>query len=185
MCRKLTLVVIEHLALITSLLEQLLSKAGSDVMPVVSAILPLLKISQRVRDTFVLVLRKALTKSDIYLRKMAVLGFLELLKNLKITSLSALSQSNNCSSSTSTSSCSIITQVCIMLRYVLQKYFFTDDNFCLFSQATLEKNVSNLAQDPRYNMSLCHELLSILRRCLMYDCQVRLYLYQGNYQEEQ
>lgn len=112
MCRRLTLVTTNNQSLITSLLEQLLSKAGSDVMPVVSAVLPLLKTSQRVRDTFVLVLRKALTKSDIYLRKMSVLGFLELLKNLKVSSLNALSQgSANCSSSTSSAS-SHFTQVC-------------------------------------------------------------------------
>lgn len=129
MCRRLALVTTNHQSIITSLLEQLLSKAGSDVMPVVSAILPLLKTSQRVRDTFVLVLRKALTKSDIYLRKMAVLGFLELLKNLKVSSLNALSQGNNCSSSTSTSSSSIVTQVCInfvflyLIKFSLMLFF--------------------------------------------------------------
>lgn len=157
MCRRLTLVTTNNQSLITSLLEQLLSKAGSDVMPVVSAVLPLLKTSQRVRDTFVLVLRKALTKSDIYLRKMSVLGFLELLKNLKVSSLNALSQgSANCSSSTSSASSH-------------------------FTQATFERNQPRVTQDPKYNMSLCQELLSILKRCLMYDCQVRLYLYQGVY----
>ncbi|XP_033210804.1 Fanconi anemia group I protein isoform X2 [Belonocnema kinseyi] len=156
LCQKLTMTVLDNKILVVGLLEQLLSIPGGVAMQVLYAILPITKISNSIRDTVVLVLRKALTTRDTYTRQMAVLGFLQLLKNLKVSSLCALSQGNS-SSTTSTSTSSVLTE------------------------ATLEKEMRNVTQDPQYNLSLCQELLSILRRCFIYDYRVRLCLYEGLY----
>lgn len=111
LCQKLTMTVLDNKILVVGLLEQLLSMPGGVAIQVLYAILPLTNITNSIRDTLVLVLRKALTTRDIYTRQMAVLGFLQLLKNLKVSSLSALSQ-GNCSSATSTSTSSVLTEVC-------------------------------------------------------------------------
>ncbi|KAK6639718.1 hypothetical protein RUM43_007993 [Polyplax serrata] len=59
---------------------------------VLYAVLPLTKMSPALRDNLIVFLRKALF-SDQSCREMAVYGFLELLKILKITDIRALSQS--------------------------------------------------------------------------------------------
>uniref|UniRef100_A0A8C7BL64 FA complementation group I n=1 Tax=Neovison vison TaxID=452646 RepID=A0A8C7BL64_NEOVI len=70
------------------------------VQGLLKAVQPLLKISMSVRDSLILVLRKAMFASQLDARKSAVAGFLLLLKNFKV--LGSLS-SSQCSQSISVS----------------------------------------------------------------------------------
>lgn len=160
MCRKLTLIVLDSQSCVITLLEQLLAIPGDAATQVLHAILPLMRVSSTIRDNLVLILRKALYRKGTYTRQMAVIGFLQLLKNLKINHLSALSQSGQSSSTSASSSTSIFTQV------------------------TLEKRVQSTRANARCNAALCHEVLSILKRCFTHEVDVRLHLYKGKITRE-
>ena len=118
LCHKRIVIILDNQIWVVTLLEELLTIPGGAAIQVLYAILPLIKLSHSIRDTLVLVLRKALTQKDTYTRQMAILGFLQLLKNLKVSSLNALSQGNS-SLSTSTSASSVFTQVCIIMFFVV------------------------------------------------------------------
>lgn len=111
MCRRLTMTVIDHQKQITTLMEQLLVIPGNAATHVLRAILPLMRISGSIRDSLIMILRKALYRKGTHTRQMAILGFLQLLKNLRLTTLTALSQSESLSSSNVGSSGSLFTQV--------------------------------------------------------------------------
>ncbi|KAL7305316.1 hypothetical protein TKK_0002446 [Trichogramma kaykai] len=155
MCRKLTMTVLEHQVWINSLMEQLLVIPGSAASLVLQAILPLMRISGSIRDNLIMVLRKALYRKGVETRRMAVLGFLQLLKNLKLSSLTALSQSESLSSSNVASSSSF------------------------FTQATLER--PSQKSNPWQNTCLCREILAILSKCFTHELEVRSHLYQELY----
>lgn len=118
MCRRLTMTVLEHQVWITTLLDQLLVIPGSAASQVLKAILPLMRISVMIRDNLIMSLRKALYRKGTETRQMAVLGFLQLLKNLKLTTLTALSQSDSLSSSNVASSSSLFTQVTFNFDFI-------------------------------------------------------------------
>lgn len=84
-------------------------------------------------------------------RQVAVIGFLKLLKNLKISNLAALSQSSSSSGSFS-SGRSIFTQISVNQTQQL---------------------------DSASNEALCLELLRILKRSFMQQNEVREQLYKG------
>ncbi|XP_001605378.1 Fanconi anemia group I protein [Nasonia vitripennis] len=157
MCRRLTMTVLEHQVWITTLLEQLLVIPGSAASQVLRAILPLMRVSGSIRDNLIMSLRKALYRKGTETRKMAVLGFLQLLKNLKLTTLTALSQSDSLSSSNVASSSS------------------------LFTQATMERPSQRSASNPWHNTSLCREILAILGKCFSHEIEVRSHLYKELY----
>lgn len=110
MCRKLTMIVLDHQASISTLLDHILEIPATTATQVLRAILPLMRVSSSIRDNLIMVLRKALYRRGVQTRQMAVLGFLQLLKNLKLATLNALSQSDS-SSSNAASSSSFFTQV--------------------------------------------------------------------------
>jgi hypothetical protein len=114
MCRKLAILVLDHQDAIVTLFDQISSIPGESGIFIVSAIFPLIQISVTLRDNLILILRKTLYRKGTANRQMAVSGILEMLKNLKMHSLNGLVMSSSqCanSSSTSTSSTSILTQV--------------------------------------------------------------------------
>lgn len=119
MCRKLTVLVLDHQDSIIMLFDQISFIPGQSAIFIVSAIFPLIQISVSIREQLVLTLRKALYRKGTFHRQMAVSGLLEMMKNLKMHSLSGLAMSSSQyvnSSSTGASSTSILTQV-LLLRY--------------------------------------------------------------------
>ena len=153
MSRKLGMVVLSGQVWITTILEHLLAIPGEAGTQVLHAILPLMRISSTIRDNLVLILRKALYRSGTHTRQMAVIGFLQFLKNLKINGMNPLSQSSSNSASSSSTS--------------------------IFTQVTLERRTQPVSVNARCNITYCHEVLSILKRCFSYEYDVRLHLYKG------
>ncbi|XP_071633870.1 Fanconi anemia group I protein isoform X1 [Temnothorax longispinosus] len=160
MCRKLTVLVLDHQDSIIMLFDQISSIPGEIAIFIVSAIFPLIRVSVSIREHLVLTLRKALYRKGTSNRQMAVSGILEMLRNVKMHSLSglAVSSSQYGSSSTGASSTSILTQV------------------------TLERGTQATGSTARYNRTLCYDVLGILRRCFTHECEVRLHLYNGLYE---
>ncbi|XP_018402667.1 PREDICTED: Fanconi anemia group I protein [Cyphomyrmex costatus] len=161
MCRKLTVLVLDHQESIIMLFDQISSIPGEIAIFIVSAIFPLVQVSVSIREHLVLTLRQALYRKGTFNRQMAVSGILEMLRNLKIHSLSGLAMSSSQyanSSSTGTSSTSILTQV------------------------TLERGTQARGPTSRYNRTLCYDVLGILKRCFTHECEVRLHLYNGLYE---
>ncbi|XP_039628954.1 Fanconi anemia group I protein [Polypterus senegalus] len=66
----------------------------STVQSLLKAVQPLLKVSMSLRDSLILVLRKAMFSSQLDARKSAVAGFLLLLKNFKVLGSLASSQAS-------------------------------------------------------------------------------------------
>ena len=117
MCHKLTVLVLDHQESIIMLFDQISSIPGEIAIFIVSAIFPLVQVSVSIREHLVLTLRQALYRKGIFNRQMAVSGILEMLRNLKIHSMSGLAMSSSQyanSSSTGTSSTSILTQVLLI-----------------------------------------------------------------------
>ncbi|XP_073239367.1 Fanconi anemia group I protein-like [Porites lutea] len=113
------------------------------------AIQPLLKISLSLRDSLILVLRKAMFSRQVDARKIAVTGFLLILKNFKILG-GGISSSQPASQLSQTLSHSSQIQVDVHVR---------------------SSGVGNEA--------LCLEILGNLRRCLTQQAYVRVQLYEG------
>ncbi|KAK2584369.1 hypothetical protein KPH14_006755 [Odynerus spinipes] len=157
-CRKLTMVMLDYQTYIITLLDQLLWIPGIAATQILYAILPLIYVSSNIKDNIMLTLRKALYRKGVDTRKMAVTGFLELLKMLKMKSLRNLPHDHSINSFTSTASgsASILTQV------------------------TLEKH-NEMVNMSGYNKRLCCDILNILKKCFTQEFEVRLYLYEGLY----
>ncbi|KAK4882809.1 hypothetical protein RN001_006128 [Aquatica leii] len=152
LCEKMSLIMLENQSCVIELIEYLVQVPGTTASHIFDAVLPLTKISPTIRDHLILLLRKALHSCTIETRQMAVSGFLKLIKELKISNLTALSQSSNSSSS----------------------------GHSLLTQASLScsgKATTNVFS----NEALCLEVLGILRRCFMQQAEVRSQLYDGLY----
>ncbi|XP_036145444.1 Fanconi anemia group I protein isoform X3 [Monomorium pharaonis] len=160
MCRKLTVLVLDHQSSIMMLFDQISFIPGEIAIFIVSAIFPLIQVSVTIREHLILTLRKALYRKGTSNRQMAVSGILEMLRNLKMHSMSglAMSSSQYVNSSSGASSTSILTQV------------------------TLERGTQGTGSTLRYNRTLCYDILGILRRCFTHECEVRLHLYNGLYE---
>lgn len=115
MCRKNTTTILQQEVLITSLLDQAVNLPGDAGLQVLVAILPLVRVSGNLRDHIGRILRKAINSPGTEQRKMAITGFTHLLKNLRLASLTNLSQSQLPSSNDSFC-VSIFSQVCIFLN---------------------------------------------------------------------
>uniref|UniRef100_A0A1Y1K0T8 Fanconi anemia group I protein n=1 Tax=Photinus pyralis TaxID=7054 RepID=A0A1Y1K0T8_PHOPY len=150
--QKMPLVMLENQSSIVELLEYLVQGPGSTAKLILSAILPLIKISSTIRDHLILLLRKSLYSRVMETKQMAVAGFLKLIKNLKVSNLAVLSQS---SSSSMSSGHSVLTQVSL--------------------------SCTGRASNVFTNEALCLEVLGILRRCFMQQAEIRHELYDGLY----
>lgn len=155
MCSKVPMVMFECQVWIITLLEQLLIINANAATQVIFAVLPIVRLRPEIRDTLSMVLRKALYSRETSTRQMAVTGFLQLLKNFKMNSLGALSQSGSCNGGSSTSNTSIHTQ------------------------ASVETHSKRTESNPQLNTLLCYEVLGILKRCFTQQAEVRLCLYEG------
>ncbi|XP_069078793.1 Fanconi anemia group I protein isoform X1 [Pleurodeles waltl] len=120
------------------------------VQGLLKAVQPLLKISMSMRDSLILVLRKAMFSSQIDARKSAVAGFLLLLKNFKV--LGSLS-SSQCSQAIGASQ----VQVDVHMRYNSA----ANEAFCLEILGSLRRCLSQQA-DVRF--MLYEGFYDVLRR---------------------
>ncbi|XP_071447768.1 Fanconi anemia group I protein [Hetaerina americana] len=116
----------------------------------VIALIPLVKISSYIRDSLVLIMRKSMFSRSITSRRVAVNGFLHMLKYLKVEELGALSQSSQNTFSGPSSS----EQTCVLIH-------------------------SQVAKRGNTNESTYLELLNVVRRCLVLQPEVRKCLYEG------
>ncbi|KAF5299517.1 hypothetical protein FQR65_LT01100 [Abscondita terminalis] len=152
---KKSLIMLENQSCVIELLEFLVQVPGPTASHLFDAILPLTKISPTIRDHLILLLRKALYSRTTATRQMAVSSFLKLIKELKISNLTVLSQSSSSSNSIS-SGHSLLTQA----------------SLCCSGRA---------ATSAFSNEALCLEVLGILRRCFIQQVEVRSQLYDGLY----
>ena len=109
-CRKITMVALDRQASLIHLLRQLADLPGTAAVQILKAVIPLIRFSSSVRDELVTTLRKALYRKGTLSRQAAVVGYVQMLKDLKLTSLTSLSQSESYSASYIAST-SILSQV--------------------------------------------------------------------------
>ncbi|XP_015926177.2 Fanconi anemia group I protein [Parasteatoda tepidariorum] len=126
----------------------------SNAIDILSALAPLLRISAPLKDTLMLVLRKALFHRDVSARKVAVSGYLMILKKLTSIGRVSLSQSQTSFSSQASSASMISTQV--------------------------KADVYVSAGNPT-SKTMCLEIMGLLKRILMQQGTVRQLLYENLY----
>ncbi|KAH8355258.1 hypothetical protein KR093_009668, partial [Drosophila rubida] len=146
-----TYTVSECLETITDVMEDFLWLPGEQSMRMMNFILPLLKLSNRVRDALIEVLRKAMTK-DLRIRRMAIFGFCMILKQLN--------NSNSVRQSQSASS------------------FCTQHNISGYSMMTQSSLGSRSNPQRNFDM-LTLEIIGILRSCFDQQLEIRRTLYEN------
>ncbi|XP_017066246.1 Fanconi anemia group I protein [Drosophila eugracilis] len=147
-----TYTVSECMKPIQSVMEHMQWLSGEQSMRMMNFILPLLKISNRVRDALIDVLCKAMGSSGIQKRRMAIYGFCMILKQL-----------NNSNAMRQTSSAtSFCTQHSI-------------SGYSIMTQNTLGSR-----SNPQRNFDmLTLEIIGMLRNCLQQQFDIRCTLYEN------
>ncbi|XP_046850469.1 Fanconi anemia group I protein-like isoform X2 [Xenia sp. Carnegie-2017] len=143
---------LDSLPKVKEILEYLSCLAFKTSQGLLQAILPLMKISITLRDSLMLVLRKSMFSRSLEARKIAVYGFLIVLKHFKvsggnITSSQSISHSSQCSSHS-------------------------------LSQIQVDVHSTNNGLNSG-NEALCLEIIGGLRRCFNQQADVRVLLYEG------
>ena len=141
---------LDSLSKVKEVFEYLSCLPFATAQGLLQAVLPLLKISVTLRDSLMLVLRKAMFSRNLEARKIAVSGFLIVLKHFKvrgssITSSQTLSQSSQSSA---------------------------------HSASQIQVDVHNTSSNTG-NEALCLEILGGLRRCFNQQADIRVILYEG------
>ncbi|CAH0394573.1 unnamed protein product [Bemisia tabaci] len=150
LCHSCSMLMVENENELVGMLEFLSQLPSSLAQRIVTALVPLIQISTRLRDYLILVLRKALFSREIETRKTAVIGFLQLLKHLKIRGLTALSQGSMQNSGPS-----------------------------VFSQVYLDVHTQHAPSSNNSSEAICLEVLGVLKKCFSQQAVVKLSLYQG------
>ncbi|KAH8277898.1 hypothetical protein KR018_009894, partial [Drosophila ironensis] len=137
---------------IETVMEHMQWISGEQAMRMMNFILPLLKISHRVRDALIDVLCKAMSSSSIQKRRMAIYGFCMILKQL-----------NNSNAARQISSAtSFCTQHSI-------------SGYSMMSQSTFGSR-----SNPQRNFDmLTLEIIGMLRNCLQQQFEIRCTLYEN------
>ncbi|EDV59451.2 Fanconi anemia group I protein homolog [Drosophila erecta] len=147
-----TYTVSECIKPIQSVLEHMQWLSGEQSMRMMNFILPLLKISNRVRDALIDVLCKAMGSSGIQKRRMAIYGFCMILKQL-----------NNSNAVRQTSSAT---------SYCTQHSI---SGYSIMTQNTLGSR-----SNPQRNFDmLTLEIIGMLRNCLQQQFDIRCSLYEN------
>lgn len=134
------------------ILDFLLWVPGDDAIRMMTFILPILKISPAIRDSFIEILRKAINSSDMKTCRMGVYGFCMVLKQL-----------NNSNAQRMTINASgICTQQSI-------------SGFSLISQTTL----GNSSNPQRHFDMLTLEIIGLLRNCFNKNLEIKNTLYEN------
>lgn len=148
------LFLLDVLPKLIEVLDYLHFLSHSNASSILQSLAPLLKISAPLKDTLMLVLRKALFHRDIEPRKVAICGYLVLLKKINFSGKVSLSQSQTSVSSQPLSSSMISSQV------------------------KADVYVSSSSNNSK---TMCLEIMGVLKRALMQQCEVRQLLYEGLY----
>ncbi|GFY54641.1 fanconi anemia group I protein homolog [Trichonephila inaurata madagascariensis] len=146
------LFLLDTLPKIVEILDYIYLIPHQNAVDILQALAPLLRISMPLKDTLMLVLRKALFHRDIEARKVAVSGYLILLKKLNFIGKVSLSQSQTSTSSQASSASLISTQI--------------------------KADVYVSAGNPSAR-TMCLEVMGLLKRVLMQQGAVRQLLYEG------
>ncbi|RMX44061.1 hypothetical protein pdam_00015042, partial [Pocillopora damicornis] len=156
------------------------------------AIQPLLKISLTLRDSLMVVLRKAMFSRQVDARKIAVAGFLLILKNFrketgrKFTSLNGFAPK----------SLSIFHEIVwTCFKSFFSTFWFVCTIFQILGGGITSSQPASQPSQPSHssqiqvdvhvrggnmgNEALCLEILGNLRRCLTQQADVRVQLYEG------
>ncbi|XP_078113590.1 Fanconi anemia group I protein isoform X2 [Sander vitreus] len=128
------MILLESSSKVTETFDHLSYLPLATVQGLLKAVQPLLKVSMSLKDSLILVLRKAMFSSQLDGRKSAVTGFLLLLKNFKVLGSLASSQ---CSQAVSTSQI----QVDVHSRYNSA----ANEAFCLEILSSLRRCLSQQA----------------------------------------
>ncbi|XP_064535940.1 Fanconi anemia group I protein homolog [Drosophila montana] len=146
-----TYTVSECLETITTVMEDFLWLPGEQSMRMMNFILPLLKLSNRVRDALIDVLRKAMTK-DYRTRRMAIFGYCMILKQLNNSN--SARQSQNATS------------------------FCTQHSISGYSMMTQSSFATRSNPQRNFDM-LTLEIIGILRSCFEQQLGIRRTLYEN------
>ncbi|KAH8253655.1 hypothetical protein KR032_006379 [Drosophila birchii] len=147
-----TYTVSECMKTIENVMEHMQWLSGEQAMRMMNFILPLLKISNSVRDALIDVLCKAMNSSDIQKRRLAIYGFCMILKQL-----------NNSNAVRQTSSATS---------------FCTQHSISGYSMMT--QNTLGSRSNPQRNFDmLTLEIIGMLRNCLQQQFDVRCTLYEN------
>lgn len=154
MCREMRLVIMEQQSVIIGLLSFLRVIQWNVARDIVIAVMPTVLLASGVRDNLILVLRKALFSRDTNTRKVAVHGFIEMLKSLRLEagSFGLLSQGSGSS---------------------------TFSAFNILSQVSVEVHSQAANTTTNTKEAICLEVLGALRGCLNQQAEVRVCLYKG------
>ncbi|XP_038155944.1 Fanconi anemia group I protein [Cyprinodon tularosa] len=144
------MILLESSSKVTETFDHLTYLPLATVQGLLKAVQPLLKVSMSLKDSLILVLRKAMFSSQLDGRKSAVTGFLLLLKNFKV--LGSLS-SSQCSQAISSSQ----VQVDVHSRYNSA----ANEAFCLEILSSLRRC---LGQQADVRLMLYEGFYDVLRR---------------------
>ncbi|XP_034733935.1 Fanconi anemia group I protein isoform X3 [Etheostoma cragini] len=144
------MILLESSSKVTETFDHLSYLPLATVQGLLKAVQPLLKVSMSLKDSLILVLRKAMFSSQLDGRKSAVTGFLLLLKNFKVLGSLASSQ---CSQAVSTSQI----QVDVHSRYNSA----ANEAFCLEILSSLRRC---LGQQADVRLMLYEGFYEVLRR---------------------
>ncbi|KAF1387005.1 hypothetical protein PFLUV_G00100770 [Perca fluviatilis] len=144
------MILLESSSKVTETFDHLSYLPLATVQGLLKAVQPLLKVSMSLKDSLILVLRKAMFSSQLDGRKSAVTGFLLLLKNFKVLGSLASSQ---CSQAISTSQI----QVDVHSRYNSA----ANEAFCLEILSSLRRCLS---QQADVRLMLYEGFYDVLRR---------------------
>ncbi|XP_014248674.1 Fanconi anemia group I protein [Cimex lectularius] len=154
LCDNSPLLVLEHVDVLNHLLEALPSFPQSTACRILYSLISLLRVSSKLRDNLTLILRKSLFLHDIGARRVAVSGFLQLLKRLKISGMHSLSQNS------------------------FQAYTCPS----VFTQTVIDVHTqpaNNFQENNGNNEGLCLEIINILKRCFSQQLAIKVTLYTG------
>ncbi|MEQ2162425.1 hypothetical protein GOODEAATRI_019617, partial [Goodea atripinnis] len=144
------MILLESSSKVTETFDHLTYLPLATVQGLLKAVQPLLKVSMSLKDSLILVLRKAMFSSQLDGRKSAVTGFLLLLKNFKVLGSLASSQSTQAISSSQV-------QVDVHSRYNSA----ANEAFCLEILSSLRRC---LGQQADVRLMLYEGFYDVLRR---------------------
>lgn len=153
LCDSCPMLVIDYPDVVKRLLEVLPSLPATAAFRVTAALISLIRVSQKLRDKLILTLRQSLFIHDPSSRRMAVSGFLQLLKRLKIKGIANSLSQNSFQAYTCPS---VFTQTCLEIH----------------SQTSNPVNSGN-------NEGICLEVINVLKRCFTQQLPVKITLYSA------
>ncbi|XP_047995320.1 Fanconi anemia group I protein homolog isoform X2 [Leguminivora glycinivorella] len=154
---KLTPISIERCSQLSAILENCKPSADfRSCVLVLEAVHPLINFSARTRDCLFMVCRKGINSRDSAHRRLALSGFLTVLRHVKVSGAFSSSQST----------------------------YSEDSHASYLTQLTIvhSTQAGAPASSSVRNESVCLEVVSILRRCLVQDAAVKQLLYTRLYE---